>query len=295
MTVRVSTSWQYGNYLFDMQAAQSRWVAAQRQVATGKRFEYLSEDPAGGQFVANTRALKNRIEQLDKNLRAADDYLKSTESAMGELAGFLNRARVLAVNGANAATTQEQREGMANEVAEIQRRLTAIGNTVGANGQYVFAGHRTDRRPFQESPPNLVFSGDDNPVTVEIRPGERVRVNMAAAGAFFVSVYDDLERLKSNLRSGDLSAVGQDADAMKARLEQTNQSRGEAGARIRDVAAQKEHNQRRIDDLGKAIADVQEIDLAEAIVRLHAAESAYTGAMSAASRGFSLSLLDFMT
>ncbi|MCW5938299.1 MAG: flagellar hook-associated protein FlgL [Fimbriimonadaceae bacterium] len=292
--MRVSTYWQYGNYLTDMQAAQSRWVEAQRQVATGKRFEYLSEDPAGGQFVANTRSIKSRVEQLDKNLRAADDYLKTTEATLGELSSFLNRARTLAVNGANAATNQEQRDGMAAEVAEIQRRLTALANSVGSNGQYVFAGHRSDQRPFQETPPNLVFTGDTNPVTVEVRPGEKIRVNMVAADTYFTGIYDDLERLKSNLQSGDLSAVSQDIDVIKAGIDRTNQLRGEAGARMRDVAAQREHNERRIDDLATAIADVQEIDVAQAIVRLHAAEAAYTGAMSVASRGFSLSLLDFM-
>lgn len=293
--MRVSTRQQFDQYMRQIQAAHGRYLNAQKEVMTGKRFELASEDPGGAHFVASATALRARTEQLDANLRSAKDYLGNTETVFSEINTLVNKAYTLAVNGANSTYDQEARDGMAKEVAEIQRRLTYLSNTQGGSGQYIFGGHISDAKPFQETPPTLTFSGDDNPVQVEVRPNETMRVNLQGAGTFFTSAYAALETLRTDLMGGDVNRLGnQDLQAMQDVLRQVNNVRGETGTKLQTIENLRAQNERRIDDLVTQVADVQEVDLSEAIVRLQTAETAYQAALQVAARGQSLTLMDYL-
>lgn len=293
--MRISTNQQFSLYSSQIQAAQERYLDAQEKVMSGKRWNLASEAPADAQFVISANSLKTRIEQLDKNLRGADDYLKNTESVFSEANTMLNHAYTLAINGSNSTYDQATRDGMAQEISEIQKRLVFLGNTKGASDQYIFAGQKSDTLPFTETPPTLTFNGDDNPVSVEVRPGETMRVNLQGSGTTFQNMYDALETLKNDLLSGDVSRLGsQDVQALQAQIKTVNSIRGDVGSKIQSVDALKAQNGRRMDDLTKQISDVQDVDMAEAVTMMQMAETSYTAALQVTARGQSLSLMDYL-
>lgn len=282
-------------YLGQINSSHERYVHAQKQVMTGKKFEYASESPGDAQFVITASDLKARVEQHDANLRGANDYLKHTEAAFSELNSIMNSAYTIAVNGANSTYDQAARDGMANQIIEIQKRLTQLANSKGANDQYIFAGQKTSVKPFTQTPPTLTYSGDDFPVNVEIRPGETMRVNLNDPGNTFSKMYDSLETLKNDLMSGDLSRLGnQDITDLQAHLKTINSVRGDVGTKLQTVSNLKDQNQKRIDTLATQIADAQEIDMSQAITNMQLAENAYTAAMQVTSRAQSLSLMDYL-
>jgi flagellar hook-associated protein 3 FlgL len=293
--MRVGTQQLADYYVSQIQAAQERYIDAQKRVTTGKKFENASENPGGAHFVINGKSLLARTEQYDNNLRAAKDYLANSESAFTEMTTLLNRANMLAINGSNSSYDQAARDSMANEIAEIQNRVVMLGNSTGGNGQFIFGGQVTGTKPFVPSPPLLTFNGDDNPVSVEIRPSETIRVNTAGAGTFFTTLYADLEKLKNDLQSGDVSSIGSsDIDAVQKQIKQVTAMRGVIGTKLQTVQGLTTMNQRRMDDLSQKISDVQEVDMAEAVVQLQSAQTAYTAALQVASRGQNLSLMDFL-
>lgn len=293
--MRVSNQQQYDFFVQQMQAAQARYIAAQREVMTGKKFEYPSEDPAGSHTVNSAMALRARTEQLDRNLRGAKDYLGNSQNAFDELNDLVNKVNQIAVSGANSTYDQAARDAMAHQVSEIQDRIVYLANTVGSNGQYVFAGQMSSTKPFTSTPPNLTFNGDDNPINVEVRPNETMRVNLAGAGTFFTGLHSTLETLKNDLLSGNLSNVGDvDLKAVQSQLRDINAIRGDIGTRLQTVNALADQNQRRIDDLSLTISDVQDVDLSEAVTRMQSAQTAYTAALQVTALGQSLSLMDYM-
>ncbi|MBS1723738.1 MAG: flagellar hook-associated protein FlgL [Armatimonadetes bacterium] len=293
--MRISTKQQFDLYLSHIQAAHSRYVAAQEQVLSGKKFSLASESPSNAHFVLSAGAIKARTQQLDKNLRSAKDYLGNTESVLSELNTMVNRAYGLSVNGANSSYDQASRDSMAQEVGEIQRRLVSLANTQGANGQFIFAGQKTDVKPFTESPPSVTFNGDTNPISVEVRPNETMRVNLQGADTFFSQMYDSLEALKNDLLSGDLSQISNsDIQAMQGQLRLIGSTRADVGTKLQTVSVLADQNQKRIDDLTLQVSDVQDVDLTEAITRMQTAETAYTAALQVTTVGQKLSLMDFM-
>jgi len=293
--MRVSTQQQFDFYMSQIEAAHSRYLDAQRQVITGKKFELASEDPGHAHFVISANTIKARTEQLDRNLRGAKDYLSNTEASFDEMNSMVSHAYTLAVNGANSTNDQAARDAMASEISETQRRLVFLANTTGASGQYVFAGQKSDVKPFVETPPTLTFNGDDNPINVEVRPNETMRVNLQGAGTMISTVYATLETLKNDLLSGDVSKIStQDIKAVQDQLAQINAVQGDTGTKLQTVTALSDQNLKRIDDLTKQVSDAQDVDLTQAVINMQSAQTAYQAALQVTSRGQSLSLMDFL-
>ena len=293
--MRVSTQQTYNFFVLQMHAAQARVMESEKQVLSGKRFEAASESPSDAHIVITASSLMARIGQLDKNLRGAKDYLGNTEVAFTEVNDLVNHAYTLAVNGSNSTYDQTARDGMVKDIEEIQRRLAFVGNSTGANGQYIFGGHKSDAKPFNVSPPNLVFAGDDNSVNVEIRPNETMRVNLSGAGGLFTGIYSTLETLKNDLQSGDVSSIGNtDIAALQDHLKAINLVRGDVGTKLQTISGLAEQNQKRTDDLSVQISEVQGIDLSEAITNMQAAQTAYAAALQVTAKSQNLSLMDFL-
>lgn len=293
--MRVSTQHTFDFFVSQIQQAQSRMMEAERQVLSGKKFEVASESPSEAHTVITAKSLMARVSQLDKNLRTAKEYLGNTEEAFAEMNDLLNHANTIAINGSNSTYDQAARDGMVNEIAEIQRRIVFLGNTTGTNGKYIFSGQKTTTRPFTETPPTLNFNGDDNPINVEVRPNETMRVNLQGAGTAFSGIYAALEGLKNDLQSGDIGRVGTiDLDAIQASIKQVTQVRGEVGTKLQTINGLSDQNQKRIDDLSIQISDVQGIDLSEAISNMQAAQTAYTAALQVTAKSQGLSLMDYL-
>ena len=142
--MRVSTRYQYETYKSDMATALARYSEAQNKVSTGKRINELSDSPYEAGTLLNLRNLQSRFEQYQNNLGVAKRSLTLAESAMGEIGSLFNKATQMAVSGANGITSQQARDAMVVEVADLQKRLVDLGNSRGVSGEYLFAGQKTE-------------------------------------------------------------------------------------------------------------------------------------------------------
>ncbi|MCU0315180.1 MAG: flagellar hook-associated protein FlgL [Fimbriimonadaceae bacterium] len=292
--MRVTNLHQYDQYVNHMRKANADFFKAQRQVMSGQRFELASEDPLGTSLIVNARSLRSRLSQLDANLRVAKEYTGLTENALAESTDLMRSAYTLALTAANSTMGGNERQALATQVKELQTRLVSLANTQGSSGQYIFAGQAAGK-PFAATPPSLTFSGDSNPIRVEIRPGETMQVDLAGAGSLFQSAFAELESLKDNILTGNPSQLsGTNVPNLQKVLNQIIGARGDSGAKMQTIQSLEDENARRIDDLTKDISDVQEVDMTEAVTRMKQAETAFQAALQVTSMGNKLSLMDFM-
>ncbi|HXH61797.1 MAG TPA: flagellar hook-associated protein FlgL [Fimbriimonadaceae bacterium] len=293
--MRVSTSFQYDTYTENIRRAQSNYFDAQQKVSSGKRFTKVSEDPVAALTSLSARSLRSRLEQLTKNLDVAKEYTGTTENVLGEVGSLLKSALTYAIQGASDTSTNESRQALAEQVSSIQKRIVELGNTRGTGGKYIFAGQSIDTKPFSASSGALVFSGDTNPIQVEVRPGETMQANLPNADAFFGDVYSKLERLRTDLLGSDATTISNvDVQAMNDAIDKNSLVRGQNGVLVQQIDRLSTENARRSDDLTKTISDNEDIDIAEAITKMQQAEMAYTASLQVATKGFSLSLMDFL-
>lgn len=292
--MRISTQYQFASYASNISEAQSRYLAVQNQISTGKRLINPSDDPTGASMVLSYNSLKGAAERYTKNIEYGRSFLKFSENALTQTQDIMRRAYQLAVQGANGATTQEGRDGMVQEINTIQQQLIEYGNSRGPNGSFIFAGQRTDQKPFTYALGVPSYQGDNQNLSVETAPGEVLQINTDGS-TLFMDAWNRLESLKTNLQGGNTGAIsGIDIGAIQTSMDQITLERGRIGTKLQQADRLVSDYGRRIDELRVSASDIEEVDMSKAIVELQMSQSAYEAALSVASQGFRLSLMDYI-
>ncbi|MBA4291863.1 flagellar hook-associated protein 3 [bacterium] len=293
--MRISTGYQFDAYTGSIRTAQEAYFKVQKQISSGKRFESAHEDPLATKLTINSRHLKARFDQFEKNLRGAKDYLGNSERGLTEIGDLLSKANVLAIQGASSSIDANAAQSLAQQVASLQEKLVRSANMEGSQGQYIFAGHLSDTLPFTALGGVMSYVGDANVIRAEVRSGEYMPINLPGVSTVFTDIYDKLETLKTNIQNQNVVAISDESLAdIKSLRDQITGLRAEVGSRMQTIESLSAENTRRIDDFSKEISDHEDVDLAEAFVRYQQSETAYTAAMQIASQGMRLSLMDFM-
>jgi flagellar hook-associated protein 3 FlgL len=292
--MRITFGSQYANYVKDLARTESQMAESSRVLTTGKKINTLGDDPIGVASSLRMKRLLAGIEQYDKNLHAAKGQLGYAENALAEVQTLMRRAYELSVSAANSTTSQEGRVAMAAEVSEIQKRIMDLGNTMGPNGSYLFAGQQTTTKPFTIDASGLLYNGDDANTLVEISPNTTMAINTQGR-QLFMDAYASLTNLKNSLEGGNLAELGGPVlESLQAQDKAVGNVRATIGAKIKTVEEQSTNHTRRKDELTELISNVEDADMSEAIVRYTQAQTAYQAALQTISMSSQLSLVDFL-
>ncbi len=162
----------------------------QDHLSSGKRIRFPSDDPLG---LAQALALDSNIAQntqFTKNIDTGLSWLELTDSNLNSSVDLLQRARELAVQGANDTETAESRKAIAKEIDELFKQVLQIANS-NQGGTYLFAGHETRTQPFVQNTDSdglqsISYLGDNGQRICEIGPKIVVPVNVPGDDAFMV-------------------------------------------------------------------------------------------------------------
>ncbi|RMG57734.1 MAG: flagellar hook-associated protein 3, partial [Gammaproteobacteria bacterium] len=177
MSVRLSTPQMFRQGTNAILDAQLRVGETSLQVSTGKRILSPADDPSGAVQsleVSNALAINS---QFTRNADLARQKLSYEETVLQSIQDNIQRVRELVVQGNNDSQTPETRRHIAAELRQRFDELLQLSNSRDANGEYIFAGYRSDTQPFTRSPGNVVsYAGDDRQRFVQISPVRQVAV-----------------------------------------------------------------------------------------------------------------------
>ncbi len=145
--MRVSEKMMFDQVASRLQQQSASLLRLQEQVTGGKRINKPSDDPIGQAEVIQYEKSLEASGQYLKNLDRLNAHMSGSESVLQTVQEQLIRARELAVQGANATNTAEDRSIMAAEIRQIYDQLVASGNT-NLGGVYLFAGNKVETSPF---------------------------------------------------------------------------------------------------------------------------------------------------
>jgi len=292
--MRVSTGYTYEVYLGEIDRTSSAYFDAQQAVSTGKRIRQASDDPNGTTNSLSMRSLLTTVNQFSSNLENGKNFLNFTDAALSNVSNALNSAYQVALSGANGTNDQATRNGMVDQITPIEQSLVQLANSKGANGQYIFAGQKTDTQPFVVQNGKLVYSGDQNSISVETGPSDTLAVNTQGS-PLFTDAYAMLEDLKKNLLSGSTGAISStNVGALKDAITNVNGIRGQIGSKVQLVNQLQGQNTQRVQDLTTGISNVEDVDVSQAVINLKQTETAYQAALAATGGANKFSLLDFI-
>ncbi len=297
-----STGSFFNRSLKDMADLRTGIERARAQIATGRRIERGSQDPAAAaqlRSVVRREALASvegdNAARLGGDLGAAADEVEAVTV-------LLQRARELAVQAANTPTGTDGRQAIAVELEQLTQELFSRANGTSLTGEPLFAGLSSGVAFTRDALGNVTYVGTAQSGAVPIAPGTAIERGMPGNEVFEfnlggtpTSAFAVLGGLAAALQGGAADPAAA-ANAAIAGIDAALDTAGRAQTILGTRMAWTEQVQAQQAERGIALAErrsrVGDTDVAEAIARLQQSLTALEASQAAFARVSSLTLFD---
>lgn len=274
----------------------------QNMLSSGKALSRPSDDPIKvARVMSHTSALA-RNEQYQKNIEAAHSWMNATEDALIGIGEVLQRARELAVAGANGSMSESARKALAVEIDELTNILVQMGNS-NYEGRYIFAGFQTNTVPFSRdagllaegAETSIAYHGDQGSLNWEVAPGVTVPGSVDGVELFQdLEIFKTMEKLALSLNENDQSLIDASIEPISSALDHILDKRAAIGAITNGLEMTMEKYRSENINIKELRSKLEDIDFAEAYINFAMMENIYQASISTGARIIQPSLLDFL-
>jgi flagellar hook-associated protein 3 FlgL len=257
--------------------------------STGKRINSLSDDPVGLTQSLSIQSNLVNIEQMQRNINYGNSWLNASESALTNVDNILSDTKALCIQMASGTVGSSQRSAAAETVQNNLEEIVSLANT-DVSGNYIFAGSKTDTIPFDQ---NGNYNGDSNAFSIKISKNSTIEIG-SDGQAVFGTVFTTLVDLKAALQNNDVSGIQDAIGKLDANFD-------DISGKISDIGSKMNRMQIKINifqDLNlsntERLSNIEDADMAEAVMNVSAAQLTYQAALSSSARVMSLTLVDYL-
>ncbi len=175
--MRITHNMMSKSIILHLQRQSRQLFNVQTEIATQKRLNKPSDDPAGMERVLDYRSQMAAIDQYLHNIDQGRTLVETNELTLGLIDELIGLGREIAQTHGNPDSTPAAKQLAANEVKDLYQQVVELINSKSGS-DYIFSGHQTDTPPFGHvvelnggMPQDLAFglSADATDVTIEIR------------------------------------------------------------------------------------------------------------------------------
>lgn len=170
------------NTMLDQQVQISK---TQQQLSSGQRILTPADDPAGASQALDLAQAVAVNTQYQANVDAARARLNLEESSLHGVTNLLQNVRTLAVQANNTTLSNNDRAAIAKEVRQRLDEVLSLANTKDGNGEYLFAGYKSQTQPFsRNSTGSYIYSGDQGQRFLQVGPTRQVAADDSGTAVF---------------------------------------------------------------------------------------------------------------
>ncbi|MGH2319168.1 flagellar hook-associated protein FlgL [Planococcus sp. SE5232] len=292
--MRVTQQMLNQNSIRNMNQNLSRFEKINNQVSTGKLLHRPSDDPNGVSKAMNLKSTIAANAQFERNTSEAKLWMDETDQHIGSMTDVMQRVRELAVQGNNGSLSEHDRTSISAEVEELTEQMRQLANAK-VNGKSLFNGQKTGEIPFPEKGSYAFNSSELAARTFNIGEGISIQSSVLPDELFGTATDDEnlfktLQSISVNLKAG----TSIDLEKIDAGMERLLKVSAENGARQNRVEAVENRLLDSNLQLKTMLSKVEDIDYAEAIIKLTSEESVYQASLAASSKIIQPSLMDFL-
>lgn len=291
MTGRVSDLTMSQNAIQSLQTNLSLIADLQNQASTGKKLTKPSDSPVGMGESLQLRGSLSRNAQLATNISDAEGWLGTAGNALGSVVTQLQQVNSLVLQAANAATDQNGRDAIANQIDQIRQSLLNVANTQYGD-RPLFGGTASGTAAYDSSG-NYV--GTSAPVERTIAPGVQVQVNVDGNAVFGTpgnDLFGTLANISNAIRGNtSLTAL---SDQLKTQTTNVQTQQALTGATYARIDTIKNQNTTNASTMTQNLSNVEDVDMAQVLMNLQAQETTYQAALAAAAKAIQPSLASFL-
>jgi flagellar hook-associated protein 3 FlgL len=263
---------------------RSQYQQTALEASTGQRVNAPSDDPVAAAEASRVRASLAQVQGNQRTVDLVKGDVAMAEAALAQAGDVFQRAREIAMSGANGANGTDQRQALAIEANQLISQVIEIANAKGSQG-YLFSGTRVDTPAFDATG---AFTGNDAQHLVQTGTGDPIAVNVSGAQAFTAmggrDVIQDLRDLVAGLQANDIDAVRGTLDGLQASSDQINRERSHSGLILNRLELSENILSQADLDLSKREADVVSADPAQTFSRLSQLEGAINNSVTVGKR-----------
>jgi flagellar hook-associated protein 3 FlgL len=298
VSARITTGMLQRSMLSDLNRSTERLSRTQSKLSSGKEITRPSDDPAAASKALTLRESIKGTQQHQRNVGDGTAWANATEAALSSMTDVVQRARELVITGASEGSDSQARAAIAKEIDQLASSLKEQANTQYA-GRFLFSGTATSTAPYGSGD---TYAGDTGSIAREIGTGVSVSINTTADGilgsgqaAGDNKLLDTLLDIRDHLISGDTTSLqGTDIKRLDSGLNNLMTARAANGAltnRLESAATRLDA----IEELStKGLSDVEDVDMAKAMVDYSTQAAAYQAALKAGANIVQSSLMDFL-
>jgi flagellar hook-associated protein 3 FlgL len=292
-TVRITQRLMVERSLTAMQTGAGRLARSQEQLSTGRVINRPSDSPTGANSAMRLREQLAANAQQARNASDGLAWLGRTDNTLSTMLDGTGRARYLVVQGASTGSSgPDAREALAIEMDQIRESMLALANTQHL-GRPLFGGTTGGTVAYAA---DGTFQGATGSVSRRVGDGLTVQVDTLGPAAFGEdgsNLFDVLKTAADRLRTspGDLGSTLDDLDAVMKKMQT---ALADVGTRYGRVESALDSVNSAALDLQADLSEVENVDVAKAIMDLQMQEVAYQAALGATARVIQPSLIDFL-
>ena len=186
--MRVSTSMIYDQGVIALQKQSAALLHTGQQIATGRKILTPSDDPVGSARALDVSQSKSVNQQFITNQGYAEDALKLVEGQLDGAGEIIQYARDRVLAAGNPALSPADRQSIATDLRSQFDAMLAIAKTRDANGDYLFAGYRSNTPPFEKTDvagtPGTEYKGDQGSRTMQVSSSRFMSVSFGGEVAY---------------------------------------------------------------------------------------------------------------
>lgn len=298
--MRISNKTVYDTITQNLAGSSSAMFRANQVISTGKKINRLSDDPVGLVSVLSLRSSLEYIGQLERNINMGKSWLNMDETALTQVEDILSQAKALTIQMSSANVGENERSNSAGVAEGFLQQVLSLANTM-VDGRYIFAGTDTDTAPFElsEDGSDVAYNGNHNEFAIEIAKGIRVDVSRNGKGLFgddapAGSIFKTLIDLKQSLQTNNVEGIRESMEGLDGHMDHIRAMTAETGSKLNRLDLKAGI----IKDLRLTYLDrksqIEDADIAEAIMDLKAKELAYQAALNSSAKVIQMSLVDYV-
>ncbi len=316
--MRVTNDMQFRGLLRNTQRTQASMAKLQDQLSSGLRLQRPSDGPGEMVHVLKNRQADTRMSAHLATIRDATVALDASSTALTDAKNVLTRAKDLALQAANTATSDPSAdEALAKEIDGALSSLLRIANRQLPDGQFLFSGTANQTTPFVIAatdsagrPTQINYQGTADSSQVLIGPGETLdtlipgdvfRLPQSGNNSGTTDAFQILMNLRDDIRNTHgLSSTDRNA-ALSQHLEKLDDMTTGVLDALVTQGVQSEllsQWQERVSDLQISLQkqndELESVDVAATITDLTQYQNLYQVSLSLIQQVNSLSLSDFL-
>ena len=303
--MRVSTSQLYASNLAGINRQNAELAKVQNQLASGTKIQTPADDPAAATRIVDLNRMIDRNEQFKINGDFAFNRLNQSETTLDAVDSALNRVEGLIFSGMGQDT--KTRPQLASQLKDELSIIVDLANTRDGNGDYLYAGFRTDTKPFDDTGANVVYNGGGATEKRNIQiaadrrvadgnSGQEVFVDTGAGRSVFAIVESVIAELENGAATpASISAVintaAPDLTSAKENLELIRNS---IASRMGMINTEQDIAKQMSETLKDQRSEINDVDLAEIAMKLNQLQTSLQAAQQTFVKTQELSLFNYI-